>query len=508
MKKVLLTLTAAALCVSSMGALTGCGLFGGGGKKVSDYDSFMAATGKKAKIELTADIDFGGKEVEPIALKSLNGNGHTIKNVKVLPGLNIRNATNTGHYISLLGEHTETVKDVVFDNITIEDSGYAKYASFVAAACLEMDNVVVKNSNMTLNSGTYVGGLTCKQKYVSITADFQSDGKSPTNSGIEDSTITVDSDNERLGGICTTGMGEGLYAKNLTIKAGSADLVGGIFADGSFENCYIESCDIYAKTYASDGLSPLHVGGLAGTLSGSAKNCYVKDTKIKAEAPYYSENKLTGIGGVATVYAGGIGAYSSYSLNAEYCYASNNEISVLSSGSAYVGGLIGSDDGKGESSITQCYATDNKIEAKGYVVEYRADKYTAQTRALGGIVGYAQNSKLTSSYAYGNKVVERSFDGMQSVDITYFGNTQINAGGLIGNNASSSTASDCAVSTKELNSLHNHFEVYGNSTTKPETVYTELTEEEWLDGATLLEKLKLNVDRWAQEAGKLPTIKK
>lgn len=508
MKKILLMLTAAALCVLSMGVLIGCGFFGGK-TKVSDYESFMAAAGKNAKIELAADIDFGGAEVAPIALKTLNGNGHTIKNVKVLPGLNIRNAVNTGHYISLLGEYTKEVKDVIFDNITIEDDGYAKYASFVAAACMEMDNVVVKNSSMSIQDGFYVGGLTCKLKYMSLLADFQDDGKAPTNSGIEDCTITTTYDTLRLGGICTTGSGSGLYAKNLTINAGMAELVGGLLADGSFENCYIESCDIYAKTYSSDGLSPLYVGGLGGKV-GSAKNCYVNDTKIKAEAPYYSENFI-GIQSVATVYVGGIGADSG-TFNTEYCYASDNEFSVLSTGSAYVGGIFGRVvSGTGGSTVTQCYANDNKIEAKGYVTGYRADLYSAQTRALGGIIGYAKNLKLTSSYAYGNTVLERSFDGMQSINnADYFGETYMCAGGLIGYKADGTTASDCASTSKKLYSLNCKAEAYGSHhpASTPETVYIELTEEEWLDGTTLLEKLKLDAERWIAEAGKLPTLKK
>ncbi len=505
MKKVLVSLTAAALCVSSIGLLTGCGLFGGSAKKVDDYDSFMAAADKKAKIELTADIDFGGKEVTPIALKSLNGNGHTIKNVKVLPGINMGSA----HYISLLGEHTEEVKNVTFDNITIEDDGYAKYASFVAAACLEMDGVVVKNSNMKVKDGLYIGGLTCKQKYMSITNDFQTEGSCPTNSGIEDCTITTEFSSERLGGICTSGVGTNLYAKNLTINAGSAERVGGLLADGAVENCHIESCNIYAKSYNSDGLNPLYVGGLVGTSSSSAKNSYVIDSEIKADAPFYDESKISGIGGVSAVYVGGIAAYADYNFEGEYCYSSNNEIIAISTGNAYAGGIIGSDAGKGDSTIKQCCATDNYIWASGYAIEYRADVYSPKTRGLGGIVGNANNCALSSSFAYGNKVLERTFENIGSLVSDHLGESYFSAGGLIGYKSSGVTVSDCAVASKELHALNNSGEVFGNDRlTHPETAYDDLTEEEWLDGTTILTKLKLDAERWVSEAGKLPTLKK
>lgn len=480
------------VAVSACLMLCGCG---GAYKTADSYESFMALVGKNAKIELTADIDFGGAEVTPIALKELNGNGHTIKNVKVLPGINLRNATNMGHYISLLGEHTKVVKNVKFDNITIDDSQYAKYASFVAAACLEMDGVTVTNSTMRLESGQYVGGLTCALEYRSLTSDFERKGAAPTNCAIEDCTITASS-TECLGGICQSGSVKNSHAKNLTIKADGAQNVGGIVGTGnSLENCYAEKLDISVKSYSSDRIKLLNVGGMAGSLISavtSTGNC-VKNSVIEVNAPYYTENKITGVEGVAGVAVGGIAGAG---VHIENSGAENNRINVFCTGDVFEGGLIGQIDTKSDGAVKQCYAVNNNLTASGFKKEFRADKYSAIERALGGLIGYAKNVAVSSCYAYANSVDDKTSE----INEAYYGDSYIYAGGLIGFGAAGNAVSLCAVDAERLHGYNSGDSalVFGNKTKNlPATCYTDFTEEQWLDGETVPAAIEWASEHWA-----------
>lgn len=125
---------------------------------------FLEKIASNEKIELAADIDFGGAEwtVVPEYRGEIDGKGYAVRNITV----NSTYEENGEEYAGLFGLFCGKVYDVAFENVTVDVSATNQiYAGIFAGRtdlCGTAENVTVSGElNVTAGTGfVYVGGFT------------------------------------------------------------------------------------------------------------------------------------------------------------------------------------------------------------------------------------------------------------------------------------------------------------------------------------------------------------
>lgn len=337
--------------------------------EVSTFEELDEATGN---VRLTADIDCDYEMMASVGCARFDGQGFTIKNC-VVDGSSFFYASK--------------IVDVTLDNVTVqkgsvvsEQYGKSEVAGIVSSAGGYIENVTVRNSKMTCTVDSEVKldgyfGVICGRSYEATIK----------NCLVENVTVEVQGPTD-------------------------ADIyVGGIFG-GSIDDEYIGSveisdCTVKTSVFTVTSLDRecnVYVGGIAGHVSGTIKNCVSKNNKITANA-----NKMQGVLYGSQAYAGGVigriyGDETESGL-VECCGAQDNEITVSSSGKARAGGLCAV---AYISTVSECYAANNTILAGDEVTD--EIKLFMQMRTLGGLIGYAGESTVRSSFAIGNTCTETS----------------------------------------------------------------------------------------------------
>lgn len=385
-------------------------------------------------IKLTADIDFGYEMIEGISCTRIDGQGHTISNCIVSGGAFFDDTSG------------EEISNLIFDNITVEvtEKRAAAIVKREGDSCI--DNVHVINSKVTCTQnsakesseayidGCYVGGIYGGGKIPPYVH-----GSGPNAGVTVEASAVVSISNSSV--------------KNVTIEAIGYEggvksiYVGGIAgAATTVTNCVVESCDISAQ---SKGVSAHpYVGGIVGFTDETIKNSGSINNKIYAEARYYKKNVL-GLGyETSEAYAGGLlGRATGEEANGvrdhdpakkviETCYAENNSITIKSSGKVRAGGLCGV---AYMVAVRECYAANNEITALGGI----ADDASPDVRSLGGLIGYAGTSTVSSCFALGNTLKEETLPQLEKGSL---------AGGLIGD-ASEAVVTYCATRDNQLTAL-------------------------------------------------------
>ena len=256
-------------------------------------------------------------------------------------------------------------------------------------------------SNMTINSGSYIGLF-----------GVIGSGAKVKDLGIVDCNVTG---TNAVGGLAGRSQGDinNCYAKGTVIGKGIA--VGGLvgYNISSINNCYATG------TVKGTGNQ---IGGLVGSNIGSINNCYATATVSGGEI------------------VGGLVGANDGSIN--NCYATGN-----ASGNNDVGGLVGNNN----MDITNCYAT-GAVKGEGNRVGglvgynygkinncYAAGKVSGNNM-VGGLIGN-NNKDITNCYATGNVSGSNNVGGLignnnryNSMDINncyanpYNGNIYIGAG--------------------------------------------------------------------------------
>ena len=138
---------------------------------------------KGVTLNITDDIDFGNAEFKAIpvgrsASLTINGNGYTISNVKVVSG-NDDNTTGQASMFYTYGGSTLSISNLKFDNIQVtaddNDSGYAAAVVGYAEGAVTMDDVDVTNATITgaKSSGMLVGHLAANGSLIAKNCDVE-----------------------------------------------------------------------------------------------------------------------------------------------------------------------------------------------------------------------------------------------------------------------------------------------------------------------------------------------
>ncbi len=383
MKKKLLALNVAVilLCIAFAACLSGCDGFGMLWKNVSTYEELIARyfwnDDGGYSVKLTADIDCEFATITPLLLgKTFDGQGHTIKNAVVKAEYG---------YASFFHEITQTIKNVTFENITVQGAGQCD-AIVAAAGCKEISNVHVKNSKLTATQtirdaryACFIGGIF-----------------GGTRDGWEDDSLIdcVITD-------CTVENTEIVLNECKSDKINQAEIfIGGIAGGCSkISGCRVENCNISAVS--SDMWCTPFVGGVVGTVSGGVENTGSVNNVLTATALYYKKEMFS-MYSTSTAYCGGIAARvlpvkneKIYGINC--CFAEDNEITAQSTGSVYAGGLLGYITKLG---VNQCYAKSNSIIMDNFISGNKDDDIQ---RRCGGLIGSAVNNSVTSCFVYNDK---------------------------------------------------------------------------------------------------------
>lgn len=284
-------------------------------------------TGGVSYVVLTADLDFEGSTVTPLALGSLSvhieGNDHTVKNYKATVGL-----------IEALGDNS-TVQNLHVIGATV--SGSATYVGGLVGSAkdgLVMTNVTTDSTTTVTNSSTSsdagTGGL------VGAFVDGSSNFDFVLRHCINRASVSGKSN---VGGLVGDMNNEFCH---LTLQAcenygavTNAKIAGGLFGSISLAlNVTLKECLNNATVSGSTA-----AGGLIGQNKGRVgTSTYLKESGVTDTQLDYCVNKGTVNG---TTYAGGLIGYSIggifYSIDS-YC---GNEGSITSTASnGYTGGIL------------------------------------------------------------------------------------------------------------------------------------------------------------------------
>ena len=310
--------------------------FAGFAALVNDGNKFSAKT-----IELESNMDFNGEVWTPIKnfAGTLKGNEHTIGNLQV-------DATSSnGGLFDVL--EWATVEDLTLTNVTATVGNYRFGALARSINQTNIDNVTVKNVNVTTTgSQAFVAGLFAQ---------------GTVNSNMEVNNCTVEN--------LTVNAQNGAM-----IIAGITDFVqkNGTEADGNniFENLNVKNF----KVIANDTDGYCNIGGLVG------------QTQSVWQNPRFNNCSVSGLDVTATgtVNVGGFMCAPGSWTYAENCTVEGKiDVSGVTSATYYAGGFFGDygwgdNVGKGDHKVTSCSA-DVDI--------------TTKFASAGGFVGSGTNSE-------------------------------------------------------------------------------------------------------------------
>lgn len=148
---------------------------------VKGLSHFSDVNQSNVTLNITDNIDFEGAEFKAIpvgrnASLTINGNGYTISNVKVVSGSD-DNTTGQASMFYPYDGSTLNISNLKFDNIQVSaddnDSGYAAVVVGYAEGAVTMDNVDVTNAAITgaKSSGMLVGHLAANGSLIAKNCD-------------------------------------------------------------------------------------------------------------------------------------------------------------------------------------------------------------------------------------------------------------------------------------------------------------------------------------------------
>ncbi len=304
---------------------------------------------------LTADLDLGGRDWQPIGIYYyssgsydytmcfrgvFDGQGHVIFNYKVV-------AQNSyERYFGLFGFSGGTIRNLGVEDYTLSILDRSTYVC---------GGGLVGNSSGTITDCYATGDVTVSSSY--------DDAYGGGLVGYNDSgTIT---NCYATGNVTVTTSGSYSYAYG-------GGLVGDNY-DGTITGCYATG-DVTVGSSSSRAYG----GGLVGSSSGTITGCYATGDVTVSSSSF--------------AYGGGLVGSSSGTIT--NCYAKGDVTVTTSSSSyhAYGGGLVGGNfDG---TIITNCYATGNVTVSSSSSYAYG-----------GGLVGYNNSGTITNCYRYEGQVI-------------------------------------------------------------------------------------------------------
>ncbi len=413
----------------------------------TDWRSISKTTTENYR--LTGDLDFSGVSNinTDVSIGRLEGQGagYSIKNIT------INNITTS---FSLIRKITSSMKNVRFENITLnvkDGTSYGSFCNVIRLNFADIDNVEfnhitinapkvtnyvapiginrgqsLRNINLNYNNivgRNYVGGLIgASQNHDAymITADH----------------ITVYGDSTYVGGIVGqrdyANPTQWFYFSGTNMNVTGKNHTGGLFGYGGANYSSIKDSVIRGLAGAE------RVGGICGT-------------NLDRFAYYYDADNIDVITNDAVTYTGGIFGWS---YDTFYCYIRNSRITSNGTGNVYTGGIQGYKSG-----YTNRYngVINTTITTQG-------------TGGTGGFVGY--------------------FTGSGVFDYSYIVNSQINGvsnvGGAVGNGRNSRLYY-CTVNVKINATGSNVGGVYGyiNNVDSSDSTYSDVVHEIILENSEI-----------------------
>lgn len=321
---------------------------------------------------LGADIDLGNEDWSSMAnfVGSLDGKGHTISNFKIVAG--------TGYYVGFANTLTGTIKNVKFNNVTVNASGSHEFGVVAGENKGYVYNVEV--NGLTVTNSAPFGGIVATNinlvKTVKVTA----------------MTATINSD---FGGIAFNNSDSAVIenakvvaSNNVAVNANATNL-GGIVAI----NCGTVLNADTNVSYNNNSNKAGRMGGIAGLNKGKLESVTYNGNSL---AYTTTSNDATVLGGIAGNNEGSI-------LNA---VVSVDSIALTGSENAKVGAIAGSSSGD----ITHALATVNTINSSAYAGGLTGEVSggtisasginTAKVSAkyVGGLAGTMNSGTIADSY--------------------------------------------------------------------------------------------------------------
>ena len=383
-----------------------------GGRKISSASDLAQLNNSSENFELSCDIDMSGVNHTPIEgfTGTLNGNGYTIKNLKINSS-----SSNVGLFSTLKG----TVTNLKFANATITVSGMQENVGILCGVNKGAVSNVTVDGTVDAKNCKYVGGIFGT---VNISGDYSA-------SQLENKANVSGTDS--VGGIAGR-IYNSYSSSSKTTQLSDFKNSGKITGTGSYVGGIVGDCDcstmLYIMSFSNTGnvSGKTYVGGIAGFMD-AYSDSYIQDSSnasaVSAEAIVgciagksdgVYVNSCTNAGSSLTVTGNVIengktyayvGGYVGYGTGANNCV---NEVEIkYTGGGACVGGIAGYFKLNGSYSFTQL---ENKANVSG------AD-------AVGGIVG-----RIYNSYSSSSKTTQL-FDFKNSGKITGTGSY---VGGIVG----------------------------------------------------------------------------
>lgn len=446
--------------------------------EVSTFEELKAAT---QKIKLKSDIDCNYETISALTCTEIDGQGFTIKNC-------VATADGQNKSASLFSAGTQTIKNLNLENIVVKGSNGMGAAIVCVAKSDKIENVHIKNSKVSCGQGLYGTGLgrTVARSYIGGIYGGYWEKKEYFDCEIINCSV------EGLEIEITGYKDSGIYADMFA---------GGIAGGGNkISNCSAVDCKITAKATSIYG-EP-YIGGIVGISKGKIENSFSKNCEFTAKATYYQDN-FAGMYSTSCAFVGGIAGEITENGNIRYSYSENNKFYVKSSGDLNVGGLVGNLQ---NGTVAQSYTKGNYIETDGYV---KGNKDSV-ARRVGGLVGLAKDSTISSCFAYNDGAFIEKSEGFKE-------DTDSKFAGLIAG-VSSVSVMNCATYNNNLQSVTTDefipFDVgsadscYVSATTCGNVNGCEIISEEfWFSPNLLQDKLNLMGAYWNLTTGELPCLK-
>lgn len=290
-------------------------------------DDVNGVSGLIQNYRLIADIDFANSDATPYISGifqgyldgKYNGKIHTLKNIE-------------GTSSVIKGFSKGVIKNLYVDGLIINTS--LQKAGFIenveVTENIEIDNIHIKNMEITSSfsgNSPYIGGIA---GYINSGSASLADEIKIQNCSIQG--LTIEFTNTSVTNIAVGGIEGYIY------------VFGGV--ESYVTNSFVQNLVMNVSVTSNRG-----VGGIVGYEGHDV------DERIKPGTPYmYIENCYT-IGKINTMnYAGGILGYGTYNnKDIKYCYSMVNITSKVTSGNAYIGGIVGYTESKVENISNNLY---------------------------------------------------------------------------------------------------------------------------------------------------------
>jgi len=437
---------------------------------------------KEQNVKLTNDIDCKNRTIKAFEFERFDGNNFTLKNCIV-------STNNYEEEASIFGIHTKYIKNLKLDNITIKGNHNVAAAVVSASGAINISNTHVTNSTVICSQikgknvkKSYVGGIFGGSRFRTDYLDRAEYSCNIGNCSVENLSI-------ELNGYENGGQYE------------YADLfAGGLAGHGGFiSDSFVKNSSFNVTSYSPD-CNP-HVGGLVGLADSNIRNSYVSNNQFRINAKYYQKGAFSYYS-TPTIYLGGIAGQLNENHEINSCYSDSNDFVARSSGDVYLGGLIGQ-------VISGTVSDSYSVRCESLMSNYAEGNANGVKRRIGGLVGFAENSIITSSFAYNDCYMTEGSIGFKSKDDSKIA-------GLIAE-SNLSTIAYCATYNKTIeapisdelisNVENGLFDCYvTNETYNNINDCIMLGEEFWYSPSSLKEKLNLHSEFWSLSTDHLPFL--